>query len=316
MEAHPEKRQTILQAREMILLLKSPKIIVQPEEQEASLARILKKERSAGYTEVIGQPEHSGKLVTLKTLYRMAAVITLLVLGSIGIIYLTPENPEQQLVVQVPAMLEKSNPAGQKLSLKLPDGSQVFLNAESSIRYPENFSDSMRSVQLVGEAYFKVEKDGRPFLVETGIVTTRVLGTSFNVNAYPEQEQISIALFEGKVQVITGEEEANDSIFLAPEEKLVVHRQTLDTRLGTFDPLAEGGWKDGILVFEGDNLESVVQKLERWYGVQIETQNKPGRDWQLRGRFRDLSLQQLLDNLKFTNKIDYEMNGKQIRLIF
>ena len=312
LESYPDQRPDILKARELILMIKFNSIDQDFEEREEALNNILKNRKSFNFIESVNENNYRRSSSNINWFYAAASLL-LIAVASYYLSNLINRPANTKFADTEPQIIYKSNPAGQKLTLKFPDGSQAILNSESDIHFPARFNDSIRLVELSGEAYFDIVKDGRPFMVKTGNITTRVLGTSFNVNAFPEIDQITVALVEGKVEVIAGKDE---SIELAPSEKLEVHRRLLTSTKSHFDPVVEAGWKDGILVFEGDDFKSVISKLERWYGVFIKLENTPHREWQLRGKFKDLSLEQLLQNLKFTNKIGYDINGNQVTLKF
>lgn len=138
---------------------------------------------------------------TINILYwrQIAAVFFLFITGGWLFSHLVKENTP---VPEAIAWVEKINPAGQRSSHRLPDGTRVWLNAESSLNYPDKFADTLRLVKLTGEAFFEVAKDGqRPFIVEAAETQTEALGTAFNINSYPEDPIIKIALLEGKVRV-------------------------------------------------------------------------------------------------------------------
>jgi len=150
-------------------------------------------------------------IVFRKTWFWLSAACISLVLLFFGRYYIDNLLYQEKVVTEVPEInwQTKTVPNGQKLSLTLWDGTVVKVNSGSTISFPEEFSDSLREVHLEGEAFFEVNRDIlRPFIIKSGNVETVVLGTSFNVNAYPNQEQIKVAVAEGKVKVV-GSNEAN-----------------------------------------------------------------------------------------------------------
>ncbi|HEY1164921.1 MAG TPA: FecR domain-containing protein, partial [Chitinophaga sp.] len=161
-------------------------------------------------------------------------------------------------------------PRGRQFQLVLPDGSRVWLNAASSLTYPTAFSGSERSVQISGEAYFEIAKDAQhPFRVnidnETGI---QVLGTRFNVHAYPEEAAIKTTLLEGAVRMISGKQQA----LLAPGQAAQIARgasQQPIQIINNTDLEKALAWKNGLFDFEDTRLEEVMRQLARWYDIEI-----------------------------------------------
>lgn len=158
-----------------------------------------------------------------------------------------------------------TTPRGRYFSLTLPDGSRVWLNAASSIRYPTAFVGEERRVDLTGEAYFEVVKNtDMPFRVNlSGKTSVTVLGTRFNVNAYAQQNNIVATLLEGKIRV----DEADEQVILHPGQQARVR-----DKIHVFDGIDVDGtiaWKNGLFNFEGLRLREVMLQLERWYDVQI-----------------------------------------------
>lgn len=210
-------------------------------------------------------------------------------------------------------LIVKSNPRGVKSLIVLPDGSRVKLNSESHLEYYSDF-DQERSVKLIGEAFFEIEKDEQlPFTVNSGDLSIKVLGTSFNVKAFPFEEQIKVALVTGKVSVEkqTGLEKVALHQ-LIPGEMLVYNYQNMQMQTEPFDYNLTVAWKDGSLNFKEVGFDEVVKILERWYGVMIDV--KPGKDMsgKYTGFYKDESLEMILEGLGFAYEFGYEINGKKV----
>lgn len=165
---------------------------------------------------------------------------------------------------------------GQKKELILPDSSHIWLNAGSSVDYPAAFAPSERTVSLHGEAFFEVRPDAsRPFVIRTGALHTRVVGTSFNIKAYPEDSSIVVSVVTGKVNV--GNVSSKTSVDLSPDEQAVYQKS--DNRLVSQPyPGAAGlaAWREGKLQFRNKPLREVVRTLERRYGVRISLDARSG----------------------------------------
>ncbi|RFS24729.1 DUF4974 domain-containing protein [Chitinophaga silvatica] len=189
---------------------------------------------------------------------RIAAAASILILISAGV-YLLSLKPVEYLTV--------STPTGKIRQLQLPDGSVVWLNAATTIRYPKSFNQK-RTIELDGEAYFDVKSSaGEPFIVVTRSINTRVLGTAFNVKSYSKENKILVAVAEGKVQV------ADSSSTLAtiqPRQRLTYNLQDGKGILSKVNNADAFSWKDGELSFDTQPLEAIALVLERWYNVRFE----------------------------------------------
>jgi len=158
-----------------------------------------------------------------------------------------------------------STPKGGQYQVILPDGTQVMLNAASSLTYPVAFNGNERLVKLSGEAYFEVAKDKlHPFKVNSGSQTVTVLGTHFNINAYNDEVSVKTTLLEGSVEVTAG----------SSETKIIPGQQALLTADGelskkTIDTDKEVAWKNGLFSFDGDDLKTIMRQITRWYNVDV-----------------------------------------------
>ncbi|MFC6099462.1 FecR family protein [Olivibacter domesticus] len=166
----------------------------------------------------------------------------------------------------IPLQNTITTPAGGEYQAVLPDGSKVWLNAASSIRFPVKFTEGVRKVSITGEVYFEVaKKREQPFFVEAKNVLVKVLGTHFNVSAYPDDQQVHTTLLEGSVQVAKGD---NKSL-LKPGEQARVRDQGEEIEVHKIDIEEVLAWKEGYFFFNHEPLESVMKKMSRWYDVEI-----------------------------------------------
>jgi ferric-dicitrate binding protein FerR (iron transport regulator) len=199
---------------------------------------------------------------------------------------------------------------GTRTVLTLSDGSKVWLNSGSSLRYPDKFLTNNRMVFLTGEAYFEVHSDkSKPFLVQTSSVCVKATGTKFNVSAYKTNQLVSVALIEGKVSVNKAKQ-GNVGTFLSemkPNEYL-----EFDTLSGnvsnklTNDVYQYVAWKDGKLIFRNEPLKEVVKKLSQLYNVDIELKGKELQEYSYRATFKEESLNEILRLLKLSSPINYK----------
>lgn len=163
-------------------------------------------------------------------------------------------------------------PFGKTARVKLSDGSLVWVNAGSRIIFPDKFSSKKREIYLVGEAYFEVAHNKeKPFIVKTSTVTIRVLGTSFNVSSYPDDDFVSAVLKEGKIEM----EENKSKIFhspveLSPNQMAVIKKDGNGILINKTNPESYTIWKDGILKFENEEVNSLITKVERYYNISLE----------------------------------------------
>ena len=247
-----------------------------------------------------------------KTFMKIAAGLAVIFLTAFGVWKMSDLKPQQQMAeVQ---WVEKQNLPGQKRRITLPDGSVVWLNAESSLHYPATFSDTARNIQMDGEAFFQVAKDiKRPFVVKSGKFETTAIGTEFNINAYPENESIAINLVEGKVKVAPASSE--EGFILVPGEAASCSNNDLSMKKYTFET-HEVEWKDGVLTFKRDNFSTVVKELKRWYGIDIKVQGTPPQDWQLNGHFENAYLTDVLESMQYNRTFNYQLNEKTLQIKF
>lgn len=252
-------------------------------------------------------------------LRKIAASFGLVVIVSfIGYFFHTQFNSGKSDNGAIVEKTVKETLAGQKSTVFLPDGTKVILNSESKIEFDEFFQDLHRVVRLSGEAFFEVTKDPvHPFKVITGNVTTTALGTSFNISAYRELDIIDVALVTGKVSVRhqLGDEKT-DAIDLNPGEMAVISNSGKELTKKMFDFNDKIAWKDGIIYFNDANFSTVVHKLKKWYGAEIEIRGAPAEPWEFSGIFEDESLENILISLKYGYNFDFELNGKNAKIIF
>ncbi len=203
-------------------------------------------------------------------LLKFAAGILTLIASSV-LIYFLVYSPT---TIDSVAMIEKENPRGQRSELLLPDGSKVWLNAESKILYPEKFNHQNRIVMLQGEAYFDVTKSEKPFIVKTDRIDIEVLGTEFNVMAYPNEKSITTTLVTGKVNVkrINPETKKLQKAILTPNHQAIYDKNEDRFILDQVDVSTFTSWKQGKLIFDKAPIIDIVNALERWYDVEINLQ--------------------------------------------
>lgn len=203
-------------------------------------------------------------------------------------------------------------PIGGEYTLVLSDGTKVFLNAETKLKYPVVFVGDKRIVDLKGEAYFEVAKDAKkPFIVRVNGAEITVLGTSFNVNAYGDDGHVYTTLVNGKVQVVSGKNGQEEvlhpgmqSVMDIKTGKLVVHEVDVNQFIA---------WRDGRFVFSSTTLEELMHQLERWYDIEVKYQAPEVRRYEFRGAInRDMDLRKVLSLVEKTSNVIFNVQGRKI----
>lgn len=201
-------------------------------------------------------------------------------------------------------------PRGGEFRLTLEDGTEVWLNSESELKYPAHFTGHERRVILSGEAYFEVAPDSRiPFIVMTSKMDTRVLGTSFNVSAYPDENKTHTTLIGGSVEIT--DKEKNETICLQPGEQALLQDgklsvQTVDTKLYSL-------WRKDRFTFSSEYLEEVTRKLSRWYNVEFFFTCPSDKQKQFTGslpKYTDIS--QVLGIIEMTTSIKFQIKNNTV----
>jgi len=243
------------------------------------------------------------------------------------------DKPEVEIAGAVKEVATKN---GISTKMVLPDGSTVWLNAGSKLDYTRIGTSGNREVQLTGEAFFDVVKNpARPFIIHTSKIDVKVLGTRFNVKAYPEDKTVETSLVQGSVEVFV-KNRPGEKYLLKPNQKLVLlnnaeadalPRATVNRNsklpiiaidhltYRTNDTMAiETSWMQNKLVFENEAFADVARKMERWYDVKIQFRNSSLEDELLNGDFRKETLSQALDALQITTDFKYKIDGKTVTI--
>jgi len=203
-----------------------------------------------------------------------------------------------------------STPKGGQYQLTLQDGTKVWLNAASSITYPAAFVDRMRRIKVKGEVYFEVAKNKtKPFIVDIdGGSSVEVLGTSFNINAYSDEDNSRTTLLEGSVRVVGP---GSNSVMLKPGQQAVVGSGTGISMRSDIDTEEVMAWKDGYFEFDGASLETVLRQLARWYDVEIDYGGHVPAKTFIGEIPRDASLSVVLNVLEKTG-VHFRIQGRNI----
>ncbi len=252
-----------------------------------------------------------------------AAII--LLISAIGLIAYQRNIRQAPLPI---AYAQISNPDGRQSKIILPDSSAIYLSGGSTLRYAKNFTGTKRIVYLDGEAFFEVVHDAkRPFVVESGEITTVVLGTSFNVKAFAANNKVSVTVRTGKVGVMAKVKGKPQLVkFLLPDEQIEINTQNGLYTFNTTDAAGLSDWRNNNFIYYNTSLKDIAASLEHHYGVKIEfTDPELGKN-KLTAKFYDMSLKHVMDNLSaltglaYTQKDDhyfisdtYQKGGKIMR---
>lgn len=206
------------------------------------------------------------------------------------------------------AKLTTSTPNGGTYQVILPDGTHVWLNAASSLKFPSKFSSGNREVTLSGEGYFEVTKDkAHPFVVKSKGQEVRVLGTHFNINSYADEPGVKTTLLEGAVMV-------NDKTILKPGQQSVWDGSVV--KVSDADLQVELSWKNGDFIFNGERLESIMRKVSRWYDVDVIYAEGAPKDFVLGGFVsRSKPISAILELLEKTGKVKCKINGRTVMIM-
>lgn len=237
----------------------------------------------------------------LSTFSRVAAVLFLPLLLGLGILYFQFSEYLSQRDVYV----EVSSPSGSRTSLNLPDGSSVWLNGDSYIRYPAVFSEN-RKVEIEGEAFFRVKSDASyPFMVHANEIAVKATGTEFNVFAYKEENQIFVILNEGSVIV----EEVNGSELkeMQPGHQLAYHKISQDVQYSELNTSDYVDWINGKLSFKNASMTEVIRRMEHWYGIDIELVDQELEELHFRATFINENIVEALELLQSTAAFNYQL---------
>ena len=282
-------------------------------------------------------PARTNKKIRLRWYWVAAAVFVAAILFFSGLFGFkkTAAGNEQTMAGEIN---EISTRPGSKSKVQLPDGTIVLLNAGSQLTYSKQYGKKLREVSLTGEAFFNVkENKAMPFIIHTSYIDIKVLGTVFNVKAYPEDKKTETSLIKGSIEV-TIKNRPNDKIILSPSEKLVVENNVTEYKTETsknnkellagsvfsmisvnklsYSPLdssvAEMLWTENKLVFRNESFADLVLNMERWYAVSIDVTDPALAEVRLTGIFENETIEQALDALKVTTTFNYEKKGNKI----
>lgn len=251
---------------------------------------------------------------------RIRNAAAIFILGLIlPLIYFTMVSPHKKNNERLVYIKESvSNEKIRKMTLS--DGTAVWLMSGSTITYPSNFSGSKtRNVEVTGEAFFNVAKDSlHPFILNLGEVGLKVVGTSFNVMNYKDEDHIDVILKTGKVDLFEGEYRfSKQVVHLVPGQLGIYKKGTPKFFVSNVDASKYSSWIEGALLFKNDPLSEVLKKLGRWYNITIEVSDPAVSNFPFTATIKNENLDQIVDLLQYSTPFKYSItrNKEMIRLV-
>ncbi len=275
-------------------------------------------DKETAWKDFYPQIRKASKKLVYKRFFRQAAVFILLFgLGVLSHYFITNKSRVGTPLYSKSCSVQA--PLGQMTNLELPDGTIVILNSGSKLSYQSGFSYGNRKVVLEGEAFFDVKKDkGHPFIVKSSLLDVKVYGTSFNIQAYPEDKTFNATLVEGSISVLN--KEGIEVTILEPGQKANYNDGDANVVINEVDAQIYTSWKKGLVTFRGEKLKDIAKKIERWYNVEIEIQDPAlGEESYFGTILKNKPIDQILEVFKLTTSLEYEIipqSDKPTKLIW
>ncbi len=257
----------------------------------------------------------------LPTFRKYAALLFIPLLAGFSFLLvkmLTPEPPVEFAMLGT-AEQEYISPVGMRSRVVLHDSTVVWLNADSRLIVAAGFNEKTRNVRLIGEAYFEVTRkaDNMPFVVSTPEMDIKVLGTTFNISAYPESKTMETVLVEGKIEAVIKNTRLapQKEIQVEPAQLLTVHKNANDTKV--YDNVNTDlytSWKNGKLIFRSTPIDEVARTLERWYNVTITLHDEELKNYTYSGTFDNRSIAQIMQYIELSSPIYYKIDKERISI--
>jgi ferric-dicitrate binding protein FerR (iron transport regulator) len=302
----------------------------------------VRRHEEAPVPDTVGQEEVPAvrRMPDYRWMLAAASVLVLVIAGAL--LYAGNKTGKKTIPLSATPVVAKElvSKYGSRSFIELPDGSKLWLNAGSKVQYPSAFAEGKRELTLSGEAFFDIKHDPvHPFVIHTGKLDVRVLGTILNIKAYPGDSLTETTLIKGKVEVDFANN-SHSAIVLKPSQKLIVStggaselvqshhtvatpdkEQTSpkfvtaplipDPKDGT---IAETSWVENKLVFRSEPFAQLALKLERWYNVKIRFDNEKYRMDELTGTFKDQRIDEVMHALQLTSDFHYKISGDTIHI--
>lgn len=282
-------------------------------------------------------PSETSTPVPIQKNTLVAALLAACVIGLLGWFFWPDKaKTDGHLPLNGEADRQVLTAAGKKTKLVLPDGTQVWLNADSKLTYQKDFGISNREISLAGEAFFDVAKNEKlPFQITTSDIRIKVTGTAFNLKAYPDEQSSETSLIRGKIEV-TVKDRPSEKYILHPNEKLVVRNQQLVDKPGSGNEpgqqqkslpfiqleriqipvndsiIQEASWMYNRLVFDDDSFEDIAKKMYRWYGVKVSIPDPEIAAIHFNYQIKNETVEEALANMQLTAHFHFTRNRDSI----
>ncbi len=256
--------------------------------------------------------QHTHRLTFRLNAYKIAAVVMFaLLLGSVAVM-LNQSTLNQETEV---FYTETYVPKGEKSELTLPDGTHITINADTKLRIPSNFSASNRQLDLAGEAYFNVKHDSEhPFIVKTESINIEVLGTSFDLSCYPDEEMVTTILDEGKIRFAGANNNKVNGTYLKPGETAYYHKSSGVFKVQeTVKTDKASSWKQGVISFKDMPFYLLAKKIERQYDVEIEIDESLKFE-KYTGEINEETVWAVMNNFAIATPFNVESSGRKIKI--
>lgn len=239
---------------------------------------------------------NASKSLSIRTLLKYAAIILPLVIAS-SLFF----NWDKLNISQGTDYCNLLVPKGQVKEIVLADGSKVWLNSDSQLKYPSHFNGDTREVYLRGEAYFSITKNKqKPFIVNSDLMDIKVLGTEFNLSCYEESQKVEATLYEGKIAYKTN----NNKGILEPGFQAVLDKKSNKVEVRKVIVSQYTSWKEGIYLFDGINIEELAIKISRWYNVEVIIKDDSVKKMEFTGAIeKNKSVEFIIELLEETNSV-------------
>jgi len=262
-----------------------------------------------------------GKPHSLRTRWQFAVAAILLTILTLGtLFYQLPfssiDNGEK------PNFITVDSPEGSKSHIILEDGTEVWLNGGSSLKYSSQFDIEVRRVFLSGEGFFKVSKSKTPFVVTANEVDLKVLGTSFNIRSYNDEEEIETTLLTGKLMLSSNSFEDMAPVLLAPADKVIYRKvdpesglnrpQITKEHLSKDNMLGEASWRDDLFIFDAAPLGSIAKQMERQFNVKVSFQSEELKGLRFTGKISNESLDYLMKAIQLSTNVQYRLKDDEL----
>lgn len=253
------------------------------------------------------------KPVKKRPVFAFLKVAAVLLLGA-SLVYAATQVLDLPEDLKRMTWATKQTQKGERTKILLPDGSLVWLNADSRLAFPEKFSTT-REVSLAGEAFFDVVKDPQhPFVIHLNKGDIRVLGTSFNVKSFADEHVIETSVVSGKVAFIPATGKKNDTLFITQNTKAIYNKDSGRTEKLKTVSIEDRAWTDGKMIFHSATLSEVAKVLERTYGKKVILENASLKNCKLTGTFQENTLEEITALIAATKDYQFKITEKELRI--